>query len=254
NVGKSLLFNTILGQKRAIVNQAPGTTRDAVDTLFHLDGQPLLFIDTAGIRRRGRREDDLERHSVGRALEAIHRADVALLVTDASEGITAQDSHIAGYVHQDLKGLVIVINKWDLIPHQDKAYFRQQARERLKFLSYAPICFTSAKLGQGIPELLSSAQAIAQERAKRLPTPQVNALIETALADHNPPSRKGQRLKIFYATQAGVTPPTFVFFANDARLIHFSYQRYLENKIREAFGFTGTPLRLIFKSRGEGQR
>ncbi len=253
NVGKSMLLNAILGQERVVVDEKPGTTRDAIDTVFHHEGRPMLLIDTAGIRRRGRVEVGIERHSVKRALEAIDRADVALLVLDAGEGITSQDTHIAGHITQAFKGMVVVVNKWDLVEEKGTIPFKfnKEVRERLKFAAYAPVLYVSAKFGWGIKEVLGVAQKVAQERLKRIPTSALNSAIAEAVAGHAPPAVRGKRLKILYVAQVEVGPPTFTFFVNDAKLVHFSYQRYLENRLRQAFGFDGAPLRLIFRSRGE---
>ncbi len=250
NVGKSLLLNTILKMERVIVSDIPGTTHDAIDTVFHYNGQPMLLIDTGGIRRRGHIGTGVERYSMIRALRAITRADVALLVTDATEAVTAQDLHIAGYIKQAFKGMELVVNKWDLVQGGDKAQWTQQIQQRLKFMSYVPILYTSAKLEQGVDQVLLVAREVYQERQKCLSTSLVNSVLEKIVAAHKP-SRKGtRRLKIFDATQSQTDPPTFVFRVNDAKLLHFSYQRYLENELRQSFGFRGTPLRLIFKSRG----
>ncbi len=251
NVGKSMLLNAVLGEKRAIVDDIPGTTRDAADTLVDFNGQGVLLIDTAGIRRRGRLGTGVERYSVLRALRAIDRADVALLVLDATELVTAQDMHVAGYIQQAIKGIVVVVNKWDLIADKDLTEWNTGIRSQLKFIAYAPVLYTSAKFGQGVDKILPQARQVYQERLKRLPTAEVNDVIQQAVAAHNLPRSGRKRLKIRYATQAEVNPPTFVFFVNDARLIHFSYRRYLENKLRQAFGFTGTPVRLVFKAKEE---
>jgi len=251
NVGKSMLLNTLVGDKRAIVDEVPGTTRDAVDTLFDFDGQSVLLIDTAGIRRRGRIGVGVERYSVIRALRAIDRADIVLLVLDATELVTAQDMHIAGYIQQAFKGVVVVVNKWDLITDKNLTEWNKYLRSQFKFITYAPVLYTSAKFGQGVDKIMPQVHQVYQERLKRLSTAEVNDAIQQAVAVHNLPRSGRKQLKILYATQAEVNPPTFVFFANDARLIHFSYRRYLENKLRQAFGFTGTPLRLVFKTRGE---
>ena len=252
NVGKSMLLNAILGQERAIVTDTPGTTRDAIDTIFEYDGQRMLLIDTAGIRRRGRIEGGIERYSVSRALRAISRADVALLVTEATEPVTAQDAHIAGYIQQAFKGMVLVVNKWDLVEETaDRRQCTTEIRRRLKFMPYAPILYVSAKLGQGIEAVLAAARQVFEQRQKRVPTALLNSAIRDAVDAHPPPSVAGKRLKIFYATQAEINPPTFVLFMNDVKLMHFSYQRYLENRLRQSFGFGGTPLRLIYKRRGE---
>jgi len=254
NVGKSMLLNAILGQERAIVSETPGTTRDAIDTVFKYDGESVLFIDTAGIRRRGRVEGGIERYSVMRALRAISRADVALLVTEAPEVITAQDAHIAGYIHQALKGMVLAVNKWDLAGELgiDAAACTTEILQRLKFFPGIPILFVSALFVEGIDLVLPAAKKVSQDRQKRLPTALLNEEVGRMLAAHSPPSVRGRQLKVSYVTQAEVNPPTFVFFVNDPKLLHFSYQRYLENKLRDAFGFGGTPLKLVFKRKGRG--
>jgi len=251
NVGKSTLLNAIVGKERAIVDEAPGTTRDAIDTLLDIDGQYVLLIDTAGIRRRGRLGMGIERYGVIRALRAIDRADIALLVVDATELLTAQDMHIAGYIQQAAKGIVLVVNKWDLAGGKSKTEYSRYIRSQLKFMPYAPVLYVSAKSGQGVNKVMPQASQVYQERLKRLPTATVSNVVRQAVAARTLPRAGGRQLKVLYATQAEVNPPTFVFFVNDTRLIHFSYQRYLENKLRRAFGFAGTPLRLVFKRRGE---
>jgi len=251
NVGKSMLLNALLGGERVIVDDAPGTTRDAIDTKFDFDGQSVLLIDTAGIRRRGRLGAGVERYSVIRALRAIDRADVVLLILDATELVTAQDMHIAGYIQQAVKGVVLLVNKWDLIENGNINEYNRQIRSQLKFMTYAPVLYVSAKFGQGVEKVMPQVCQVYQERQERIPTSAVNSVIQQAVAAHNLPRRGNQQLKILYATQAEVNPPTFVFFVNDAKLIHFSYRRYLENKLRQAFGFVGTPFRLVFKTRGE---
>ena len=251
NVGKSTLLNAIVGKERAIVDEAPGTTRDAIDTLLDIDGRSVLLIDTAGIRRRGRLWVGVERYSVIRALRAIDRADIALLVGDATEPLIAQDMHIAGYIQQAAKGMVLVVNKWDLAGGRSKTEYSKYIRSQLKFMPYAPVLYVSAKFRQGVNKVMPQAFQIYQERLKRVPTAAVNGVVQQAVVAHNPPRAGSKQLKILHATQAEVNPPTFVFFVNDAKLIHFSYQRYLENKLRQAFGFAGTPLRLVFKTRGE---
>jgi GTP-binding protein len=252
-VGKSLLLNAILGQERVIVSEEPGTTRDAIDIAFRYQERDLVLVDTAGIRRRGRIQGGVEKHSVLRAQQAIDRGDVALLVTEAADGITAQDAHIAGYVAEAFKGLVVAVNKWDLMPGdgETREAFAKAARARLRFLPWAPLCFISAKEATGIDELLDAALAAGAARDQRVTTAELNAAMRKAVAAHGPPSVQGRRLKVLYVTQAQTRPPTFVFFVNDSALIHFSYRRYLENSIRKAFGFQGTALRLIFRSRGE---
>jgi len=251
NVGKSTLLNALLGEERAIVDEIPGTTRDAIDTLLDFDGQSVLLIDTAGIRRRGRLGVGVERYSVIRALRAIERADIALLVLDGTELVTAQDMHIAGYIQQAVKGIVLVVNKWDLVANKNTTEYNRYIRRQLKFMPYAPVLYVSAKFGQGVSEIMPQATQVYQERLKRLPTTVVNSVVQQAVAAHTLPRIGSKQLKILYATQAEVNPPTFVFFVNDAKLLHFSYQRYLENKLRQSFGFAGTPLRLVFKTRGE---
>ncbi|MFH0941571.1 MAG: ribosome biogenesis GTPase Der [Chloroflexota bacterium] len=250
NVGKSTLLNSLLGEERAIVDSQPGTTRDAVDTNLDFKGQNVLLIDTAGIRRRGRQDVGIERYGVIRALRAIDRADVVILVLDATEMVTAQDKHVAGYIQQAAKGAILVVNKWDLVSDNDTATTTRNLKNELKFMAYAPVLFVSAKLARGTERILPQAQLVCQERAKRLTTSEVNKVVQEALAAHNLPRRGGRQLKVRYATQAETNPPTFVFFVNDHTLVHFSYRRYLENRLRDAFGFTGTPLRLTFKSAG----
>jgi GTP-binding protein len=251
NVGKSTLLNAIIGEERAIVDEVPGTTHDAINSLLDFGGQNVILIDTAGIRRRGRWGKGVEKYSVIRALRAIDEADVALLVLDATELLTSQDEHIAGYIQQAAKGVILVVNKWDLAKNKDMAESNRYIRRKLKFMPYAPVVYTSAKFGEGVDRVMPEAFQVYQERLKRLPTTEVNDFIQQAVAAHTLPRKGGKRLKILYATQAEVNPPTFVFFVNDAKLVHFSYRHYLENKLRQAFGFAGTPFRLVFKTRGE---
>jgi len=248
NVGKSTLLNVLLGEKRAIVDERPGTTRDTIDTLFDFDGQGVLLIATAGIKRRGRLGVGVGRYSVIRALRAIDRADITLLVLDTSEMVTAQDTHIAGYIQQAAKGVVLVVNKWDLAEVKQTAECTRSLRSRFKFLPYAPVLYISAKFGQGIDKIMPQVCQVYQARLKRLPTATVNNIIQQAVADHSLPRKGGRQLKIRYATQAEVNPPTFVFFVNDTKLVHFSYRRYLENRLRKVFGFVGTPIRFVFKT------
>lgn len=258
NVGKSRLLNAILGHERVIVSDMPGTTRDAIDTTFEYtdegdEGKPyeVTLIDTAGIRRRGRIEPGIERYSVIRTLRAIQRADVTLLVIDATEGITAQDTHIAGYVLEETKGMILVVNKWDLVEKDSNTIYEYTAhlRQELNFMPYVPFVFISAKFGQRVNKVLPIALKVAQERAKRIPTGQLNKLVKEAVEAHPPPSKPGKWVKFYYATQADIRPPTFVFFTNDAEAVHFSYKRYLENQLRGAFGFEGTPIKLIIRTR-----
>jgi GTP-binding protein len=251
NVGKSMLLNALLGGERAIVDDTPGTTRDAIDTLLDFNKQSVLLIDTSGIRRRGRVGAGVERYSVIRALRAIDRADIVLLVLDATEPATAQDMHVAGYIQQAAKGIVVVVNKWDLVKDKNLTEHSKYIRNQFKFASYAPVLYTSAKYRQGVDRIMPQVCQVYQERLKRIPTAEVNSAVQQAVGAHNPPRTGSKQLKILYATQAEANPPTFVFFVNDTKLMHFSYQRYLENKLRQAFGFIGNPLRLVFKTRGE---
>ena len=251
NVGKSSVLNTILGQERMIVNEKPGTTRDAVDSFIEWDGQPVTLIDTAGIRRRGRIARGIERYSVIRALRAIQRADVALLLVDAVEGVTAQDAHIAGYIVEELKGVVIVVNKWDLIEKDTYTMeeYTREIRRVLKFIAHAPLVFVSAITGQRVEKAIDVALRVQRARSYRVPTAQLNKLVEDAVSGHSPPSKRGKRLRIYYATQVGIAPPSFIFFVNDPQLVHFSYRRYLVNQLRQAYDFEGAPLRLSFRKR-----
>jgi GTP-binding protein len=251
NVGKSTLLNAILGEERAIVDESPGTTHDALNTALDFGGQNVILIDTAGIRRRGRWGVGVERYSVIRALRAIGEADIALLVLDATEPVTAQDKHIAGYIQEAAKGVVLIVNKWDLVHSQRVTEYERHIRRELRFLSYAPVLYISARFGEGVDRVMPQAFEVYQERLKRPATSQINGVVEEAVASHPLPRKGTKQLKVFYATQTGVSPPTLVFFVNDAKLVHFSYRRYLENRLRQAFGFGGTPLRLIFKTRGE---
>ncbi|MCH7999127.1 MAG: ribosome biogenesis GTPase Der [Chloroflexi bacterium] len=251
NVGKSALVNAILGQDRVLVSEEPGTTRDAVDTPFEYGGQELVLIDTAGIRRRGKVTRGIEQYSVMRAQEALVRADIGLLVVDASEGLTAQDLHIAGYITDAHKGLIVVPNKWDLVEDTEESRERFANRElrRLRFAPWAPLAFVSAKTGLNIDGLLDLALEVHETRGQRIPTPELNTVIQKAVAAHRPPSKGQRALRILYVTQAEVNPPTFVFFVSDASSLHFSYKRYMEKTVRKAFGFEGTAIRLIFRSK-----
>ncbi|MFC2036239.1 ribosome biogenesis GTPase Der [Chloroflexota bacterium] len=251
NVGKSMLLNALLGEARTIVDDTPGTTRDAIDTMFDFEGQNVLIIDTSGIRRRGRLGVGVEKYSVIRALRAINRADIVMLIIDATEPFTAQDMHIGGYIQQAIRGVVLVVNKWDLITDKNVTEWDRYIRSQFKFMPFAPVLYTSAKFGQGIDSVMPLVCQVYQERLKRIPTAAVNSLVRQAVATHNPPRIGSRRLKILYATQAEVNPPTFIFFVNDTKLIHFSYRRYLENQLRQSFGFVGTSLRLVFKTRSE---
>ena len=250
NVGKSMLLNAILGQDRAIVADAPGTTRDALDTRFEYDGQPLVLIDTAGIRRPGKVTRGIEFYSVLRSVRAVERCDIALLVMDASELATAQDAHITGQAWSNHKGLIVVVNKWDLVPKEDgteQEVAIQEVRQRLHFMPYVPICFTSALAGEGIDDLMALAASVYQERLMRIPPGKLHYALMDALGDQMPPSHRGKRLKITHLRQLDVNPPTFAFSVNEPQLVHFSYERYLENRLRMKFGFTHTHLRLLFR-------
>jgi GTP-binding protein len=254
NVGKSSLLNALLGEDRAIVSEVPGTTRDAIDTTLAWGRSEVVLIDTAGIKRRGKVASGpaAEKYSTLRALKAIGRADVAVLVIDAVEGLTGQDAHVAGYVIEEGKGLVVAINKWDLVAEKTDKTFEQYVawiRHEVPFLDFAPIVSISAKTGQRVGRVLEAAIDIWGERRRRVSTGELNRMVAAASERQLPPVVKGRRPKIFYATQAGVAPPTFVFFANDAASVHFSYRRYLENRLRDTFGFAGTPLRLVFRDR-----
>jgi GTP-binding protein len=254
NVGKSSLLNALLGEERAIVSEIPGTTRDAIDTRLAWGRSEIVLIDTAGIRRRGKVASGpaAERYSTLRALSALSRADVAVLVIDAVEGLTSQDAHVAGYAVEEGKGLVVAVNKWDLVADKTDRTFDQYTewiRNEVPFLDFAPIVSISAKTGQRVGRVLEAAVDIWAERRRRISTGELNRVLMAALERTPPPPVRGRRPKIFYATQAAIGPPTFVFFASDASLIHFSYRRYLENRLRETFGFDGTPIRLVFRDR-----
>ncbi|MCC7353425.1 MAG: ribosome biogenesis GTPase Der [Anaerolineae bacterium] len=253
NVGKSSLLNALLGQNRAIVSPIPGTTRDALDTPLTYEGQRFTLIDTAGIRRRGRVSRGIEEYSVLRAVRAIGRADVVLLLIDGADGVTAQDAHVAGYALEALKGIVVVVNKWDLVPKDEHTMptYAAQVRAALRFMDYVPVIFISAKTRQRVHQVLPAALRVYAARQFRISTGELNRIVRSATEAHAPPAKSGKPLRFLYATQAGVDPPTFVFFVNDKRLVHFSYQRYLENSIRAAYPFEGTPLRFTFRNRKE---
>jgi GTP-binding protein len=253
NVGKSSLVNTLLGEPRTVVSEQPGTTRDAVDTVMEYKGTRVVLVDTAGIRRRGKIAPGVERYSVIRAMRAIDRADLAVLLVDATEPIAAQDTHIAGFVQDEAKGLVVAVNKWDLVAKESgtMAEYERRLREQFKFMPYVPIVFISAKTGQRAAQVLDLALSIKREREKRVATAVLNEAMRKALAEHQAPSSGGKLLKLFYITQVGVDPPTFVAKVNDPTIVHFSFQRFVENRIREQFGFFGTPIRLYFRPRGK---
>jgi GTP-binding protein len=246
NVGKSTLLNTLLGDERAIVHETPGTTRDSLDALIRWGDKEILLVDTAGIKRRGRVDAGVDYYSLLRSLQAINRCDVALLIIDASEFITAQDMHIAGYIIEVGRGMILLVNKWDLVPREQREGFKHGMEQRLKFASYTPIIYISAKRRQGIKRILPQAWKIWQERQKRIPQSEVNELIKQAISTHSPPRAGSRRLHITRAYQDESQPATFVIKVNYPQLVHFSYQRYLENKLRQGFGFRGVPLKLIF--------
>jgi GTP-binding protein len=256
NVGKSSLVNALVGKKRTVVSTTPGTTRDAVDTEIDLEGQRIILVDTAGIRRKGKVEQGVERYSVIRALRAIERCDVAVLLIDATEPRAAQDAHVAGFIQEEAKGLVVAVNKWDLVPKESNtmAQYERMLREHYKFMPYVPIVFISAKTGQRIQNVLQMAMQIREERKKRIPTGPLNDAMQRALHEHQAPSHRGRLLKLFYITQVRVDPPTFVVKVNDPELAHFGFRRYLENRLRDRFGFFGTPIRLYFRPRGREER
>ena len=253
NVGKSSLINRILGENRVIVSPIAGTTRDSIDTPFEKDGKKYVLIDTAGIRRKSKVNEDIERYSVIRAVAAIERCDVCLLMIDAQEGVTEQDKKIAGVAHEAGKGIITAVNKWDLIEKDGSTMnqFRKDIEREMQFMSYAPTIFISAVTGQRVDQILDMVDAVAENCALRVPTGQLNNLIIDATMMKQPPSDKGRRLKIYYVTQIGVKPPLFAFQVNDRELMHFSYSRYLENKIREGYGFEGTSIKFVFREKGD---
>lgn len=258
NVGKSSLLNSLLGEERAIVSAVPGTTRDAIDMPLEWAGRTLRLIDTAGIRRRGKVASGpaAERYATLRALKAVTRADVAVLVIDALDGMTAQDDHVAGYALEEGTGLVIAINKWDVVEKDENTFdeYAERIRRDAPFLHFAPILSISAKSGQRVGKVLEAALEIAAERRRRVPTPALNAWLREATYRRPAPSVRGKQPRFLYATQASIEPPTFVIFASDAATIHFSYRRYLENRLREAFGYAGTPIRLVLRERARERR
>ena len=251
NVGKSMLLNAILGKERVIVSDVPGTTRDAIDTQLDFMGKHVLLIDTAGIKKRGQIETGIEQYSVIRSMRAIDRCDVALLVLDATEMFSAQDTHIAGYIQQAVKGIVIIVNKWDLVSGENQAIWAENTRKQFKFMAYAPVMFLSAKFGKGVGEVMPQAYQVYQERIKQIPAAELRGVIRDAIASHNLPRKGKMMLSVKSVTQTDINPPTFTFQVNNTKLVHFSYKRFLENKLRESFGFNGTPLRLEFKAGGD---
>ena len=253
NVGKSSIINKITGESRVIVSNIAGTTRDAIDTDVKWNGKDYVFIDTAGLRRKSKVKEEIEKYSIIRTVTAVERADVVIIVIDAVEGVTEQDAKIAGIAHENGKGIIIAVNKWDAIEKNDKTVYEytNKVRDILSFMPYAEIMFISAKTGQRLPKLFDMIDFVIANHAMRIETGVVNEIMAEAVALQQPPSDKGKRLKLYYITQVSVKPPTFVIFVNDKQLMHFSYTRYIENKIREAFGFIGTPLRFIIRERKE---
>ena len=256
NVGKSSIINRLLGENRVIVSDIAGTTRDAIDTEVAHDGKEYIFIDTAGLRRKNKIKEELERYSIIRTVTAVERADVVVMVIDATEGVTEQDAKIAGIAHERGKGMIIVVNKWDAIEKNDRTMreFEAQVRQVLSYLSYAEILYISAKTGQRLNRLYDMIDMVIQNQTLRIATGVLNEIMTEAVAMQQPPSDKGKRLKLYYITQVSVKPPTFVIFVNDKELMHFSYTRYLENKIREAFGFKGTSLKFFIRERKEKEQ
>ena len=253
NVGKSSLVNRLAGNNRSIVSDIAGTTRDAVDTKVKFEGKEYIFIDTAGLRRKNKIKEELERYSIIRTVTAVERADVVVMMIDATEGVTEQDAKIAGIAHERGKGIIIAVNKWDAIEKNDKTIYKftNKIREVLSYMPYAEILFISAETGQRIPKLFETIDMVLENQTLRIQTGVLNEIMTEAVAMQQPPSDKGKRLKLFYITQVAVKPPTFVIFVNDKELMHFSYTRYLENKIRDAFGFKGTSLKFIIRERKE---
>ena len=256
NVGKSSLINKLLGENRLIVSDIAGTTRDAVDTEVTYGGKEYVFIDTAGLRRKNKIKEDLERYMIVRTVSAVERADIVVLLIDATEGVTEQDAKIAGIAHERGKAVIIAVNKWDAVEKDDKTIYRvtEKVRETLSFMAYAEILFISAVTGQRLPKLFETIDMVSENHAMRVATGVLNEIMAEAVAMQQPPSDKGKRLRLYYITQVSVKPPTFVIFVNDKELMHFSYTRYIENQIRETFGFRGTPLRFIIRERNEKEQ
>ncbi len=253
NAGKSSIINKLLGEERVIVSDIAGTTRDAIDTTIVRNDTEYVFIDTAGLRKKNKIKEEIERYSIIRTVSAVERCNVAVLVIDATEGITEQDTKIAGIAHERGKGMIIVVNKWDLVEKDDKTIYKftNEIREKLAYMPYAEMLFISAKTGQRLPKLFETIDAVIENHSLRIATGVLNEIMAEAVALNQPPSDKGKRLRLYYITQVSVKPPTFVIFVNDRELMHFSYTRYIENKIREAFGFKGTPLKFIIRERKE---
>ena len=256
NVGKSSIINKLTGENRVIVSNIAGTTRDAIDTEILWNGKPYVFIDTAGLRRKNKIKEELERYSIIRTVTAVDRADVVVVVIDAKEGVTEQDAKIAGIAHERGKGVIIAVNKWDAIEKNDKTIYKytEEIRNTLSYMPYAEILFISAETGQRLPKLFETIDMVLENQTLRIQTGVLNEIMAEAVALQQPPSDKGKRLKLYYITQAAVKPPTFVIFVNDTELMHFSYTRYLENKIRDTFGFRGTALKFIIRERKEKEK
>lgn len=256
NVGKSSIINKLVGEERMIVSNIPGTTRDAVDTEVTYNGREYVFIDTAGLRRKNKISEDIEKLMIVRTVTAIEKADVVLLVIDGGEGVTEQDAKIAGIAHDRGKAVIIVVNKWDLVEKDDKTIYRytEKVRETLSYMPYAELLFVSARTGQRLTKLYETIDMVSENHAMRVSTGVLNEIMAEAVAMQQPPSDKGKRLRLYYITQASVKPPTFVIFVNDKELMHFSYTRYIENQIRETFGFRGTPMRFIIRERKDKEK
>lgn len=253
NAGKSTLLNKLVGEERAIVSEIAGTTRDATDSVLKWHGQEFTLIDTAGIRRRGKIDPGIEKYSVLRAIKALRRADVTLLLIDADQGITAQDAHIAGMINDEFSGVIVLVNKWDMVEKDTYTIneYEERIRTELNFMPYVPVLFISAQTGQRVNKILPAVLEVNEARYQRVPTAALNKFMREAVVRHPPPSKGGKRVKFFYATQAGVAPPTMVFFVNKPAWVNFSYQRFLENRLRELYSFPGTPIRLLFRARSE---
>ncbi len=253
NVGKSSMINRYLGKDRLIVSDVAGTTRDAVDTVVKRNGREYIFVDTAGLRRKSRVKEELEAYMIARTVSAVEKADVVILVIDATEGVAEQDAKIAGIAHERGKGIIIAVNKWDMVEKDDKTIYRmsRDIQQKLSFMPYAEILFVSAKTGQRLEKMFASIDTVIENRSLRVQTGVLNEIMAEAVAMQQPPSDKGRRLRLLYITQVAVKPPTFVIFVNSSKLMHYSYTRYIENRIREAFGFAGTPIKFIIRERGE---
>ena len=256
NVGKSSLINKLVGEERLIVSDIAGTTRDAVDAVVTYEGKEYIFVDTAGLRRKNKIKEELEKYMIVRTVSAVEKSDIVILMIDAEEGVTEQDAKIAGIAHERGRGIIIAVNKWDAIEKDDKTIYKYRDKiiETLKFIPYAEILFISAKTGQRIGKIFESIEEVIQNQNLRVKTGVLNEIMAEAVALQQPPTDKGKRLKLFYITQVSVKPPTFVIFVNDKELFHFSYQRYIENKLREAFGFNGTSIRLLIRERNENDK